>query len=57
MENIDFLSFKEDWTYIKRMLISVAVQLEDNHDYIRERAIGDLIDIIQEMDKREPKKD
>lgn len=56
MENIDFLSFKEDWTYIKRMLISVAVQLEDNHDYIRERAIGDLIDIIQEMDKREPKK-
>ncbi|QQZ09811.1 hypothetical protein [Heyndrickxia vini] len=57
MENIDFLSFKEDWTYIKRMLISVAVQLEENHDYIRERAIGDLIDIIQEMDKREPKKE
>ncbi|MGE6256582.1 hypothetical protein ACQKCU_01540 [Heyndrickxia sporothermodurans] len=57
MENIHFLSFKEDWTYIKRMVISVAVQLEDNHEYIRERAVEDLIDIIQEMDKREPRKD
>ncbi|GIN86037.1 hypothetical protein J6TS2_24230 [Heyndrickxia sporothermodurans] len=56
MENIHFLSFKEDWTCIKRMVISVAVQLEDNHEYIRERAVEDLIDIIQEMDKREPRK-
>ena len=38
------------------MIISVAVHLEEKHDYIRERAVGDLIDIIQEMDKREPRK-
>lgn len=57
LENIDFLNFKEDWTYIKRMIISVAVHLEEKHDYIRERAVGDLIDIIQEMDKREPRRD
>ncbi|MGE8203416.1 hypothetical protein ACQKP0_02550 [Heyndrickxia sp. NPDC080065] len=56
MDNIDFLTFKEDWTYIKRMLISVAAHLEDKHDYVRERAVDDLIEIIQEMDKREPRK-
>lgn len=57
METIDFLTFKEDWTYIKRMVISIAAQLEDNQSYVREMAIEDLVEIIQEMDKREPKKE
>jgi len=57
LETIDFLTFKEDWTYVKRMVINVAAQLEDNQSYVREMAIEDLIEIIQEMDKREPKKD
>jgi hypothetical protein len=57
LENIDFLTFKEDWTYIKRMVISITAQLEDNQSYVREKAIEDLIDVIQEMDKREPRKE
>jgi len=57
LETIDFLTFKEDWTYIKRMVISIAAQLEDNQSYVREMAIEDLVEIIQEMDKREPKKE
>ncbi|MBS4174537.1 hypothetical protein [Bacillus sp. FJAT-49736] len=57
METIDFLTFKEDWTFIKRMIISVTAQLEDNQNYAREQAIDDLVDVIQEMDKREPKKE
>ncbi|MGV3464038.1 MAG: hypothetical protein ACO1OT_01935 [Heyndrickxia sp.] len=57
METIDFLTFKEDWTYVKRMVISVAAQLEDNQSYVREMAIDDLVGIIQEMDKREPKRE
>lgn len=45
---------KDDWTYVKASLINIITQLENDILYGRLDIRRDIIETINEMDRREP---
>ncbi|MGE8206023.1 hypothetical protein ACQKP0_15880 [Heyndrickxia sp. NPDC080065] len=55
MNTIDQLHLKNDWTDIKKRITNIAMQLESDSQYSKEKAVRDLVITIEIMDKTEPR--
>lgn len=49
------LKVKDDWTYVKATLINLVTQLETDITFDKDSVSSEIINIINERDRLEPK--